>query len=147
MVESGRQLVVYDARQIPFLADNPGIVDLAMIAYAGVPLSAHGYVLGALCVIDAMPHEWSAQDLLVLEDLASACSEEIHLRSALREGRRVRAEQGFRALGDARHEFHHGSPRSPLKTHSQGVAVARERGDDHRRWLRPQPAIPAGAEI
>ena len=66
VVAGERPLVVPDAREVPFLAGNPGITDLAMIGYAGVPLCAHGFVLGAFCAIDGRPHEWSAEDLGIL---------------------------------------------------------------------------------
>ena len=146
VVAGERPLVVPNAREVPFLAGNPGITDLAMIGYAGVPLCAHGFVLGAFCAIDGMPHEWSAEDLGILEDLASACSTEIHLRDALREGRRMRGEQRFRALGGSGHAAVHGGAGTVPATGTRvATALIAARGD--RRWLHPESAIPVDAAI
>ncbi len=146
VVAGKRPLVVADAREVSFLADNPAITDLAIIGYAGVPLCAHGFVLGAFCAIDDLPHEWSSEDLAVLEDLATACSTEIHLRDALREGRRTRGEQRFRALAGAGYVTGHGGARPLLATGSRvATAQAAARGDWRR--LRPELAIPAEATI
>lgn len=149
VVAGQRPLVVSDARAVPGLADSPAITDLDVIGYAGVPLCAHGYVLGAFCAIDARAHEWSDEDLAVLHDLSSACSAEIHVRAALREGRRAQGEQRFRALGDATQGVghmtadRHSNPRSNRHT---GPAPTGARGD-HRRWQRPQFAIQVEAAI
>lgn len=138
--------VVSDAREVDFLADNPAIVDLAVIGYAGVPLQAHGYVLGAFCAIDALAHSWSAEDVAVLEDLASACSTEIHIRAALRERRPAQGESRFHALGGLGEGTAYVAPRSLLATRSQRPTSLRtpNRGDN-RRWQRPELAIAAEA--
>lgn len=148
VVAGQRPLVVSDARAVSGLADSPAITDLDVVGYAGVPLRAHGFVLGAFCVIDARAHEWSDEDLAVLHDLSSACSAEIHVRAALREGRRAQGEQRFHALMEARRgtghmtAHRHSGPRSESRT----VAPTGARGD-HRRWQRPQFAIPVEAAI
>ena len=148
VVAGERPLVVRDARRVPVLAGNPGITELAMVAYAGVPLSAHGHVLGAVCVIDALPHDWSAEDVMVLEDLACACGDEIHIRAALREGFHGLAAHGYPKRGDIRHRFDEGAAASALKP--DGRRPVRARGDQRhaqRRWRRPDPSIPTGAEL
>ncbi len=141
-----RPLVVSDARAVPRLADSQAITDLDVIGYAGVPLCAHGFVLGAFCAIDARAHEWSDYDLAVLHELSSACAAEIHVRDALREGRRARAEQRFHALSDARQgtgqmtAHRHSEPRSNILT----TAPTGARGD-HRRWQRPRARDSGGS--
>ena len=146
VVAGARPLVVPDARAVPRLADSPAIADLDVIAYAGVPLCAHGHVLGAFCAIDPSAHEWTDEDLAVLHDLASACSEEVHLRAALREGRRIRAEQRFQALGDGLGGTGRRATQRLAPARSTNLAAVRSgaRGDD-RRWQHPELAIPQEA--
>lgn len=80
-----------DARQDPRFASNPAIPDLGVIAYAGWPLlTASGEALGALCAIDTTPHEWSADDIAALHDLADAAVAELEGRAA-----RILAEQAL----------------------------------------------------
>lgn len=90
VVSDGRPLVVADARLVPELAGNPAIPDLDVIAYAGWPISRPAApsagdvagkqcneVLGAVCVIDHEPREWSSRDLLALCDLARDCADDL----------------------------------------------------------------------
>ena len=78
-------LVLGDARTHPVLHDHPA-VQLGLVAYAGYPLhDPEGVVLGALCVVDLVPREWTAQDLLMLGDLASAVETMIALRLSRRQ--------------------------------------------------------------
>ncbi|WP_329107103.1 SpoIIE family protein phosphatase [Streptomyces sp. NBC_01439] len=81
VVASGQPLVVPDARADDRLRTNPAIEDLAIVAYAGVPLTdGDGLVLGSLCAIDHEPRTWHEGELCDLEDLAAACSAELCLR-------------------------------------------------------------------
>ena len=73
-------LVVDDAREHPVLRDNPAIVDMGAVAYAGVPLvDAAGQALGTLCVIDSRPRQWSTHQVALLADLAASVVSEIAL--------------------------------------------------------------------
>ena len=73
-------LVVDDAREHPVLRDNPAIVDMGAVAYAGVPLvDAGGHALGTLCVIDSRPRQWSSHQVALLADLAASVVSEIAL--------------------------------------------------------------------
>src|SRR4029453_17348969 len=48
--------VISDARQEPRLGHHPTVVELWVIAYAGVPLmNAEGHPLGTFCVVDTEP--------------------------------------------------------------------------------------------
>jgi GAF domain-containing protein len=148
VVAGERPLVVADARRVPLLADSAAITALDVIGYAGVPLCAHGHVLGAFCAIDAVPHEWSDADLALLQELVSDCSAEVHLRAGLRERRRAQGEQRFRALGDvdqgtARGRAH---PLSEKRSTTLTALHAGARGDN-RRWLHRELAIPVEANI
>jgi diguanylate cyclase (GGDEF)-like protein/PAS domain S-box-containing protein len=96
-------LVVTDARLHPLLRDSLPIPDLGAVAYAGVPLMIDGEAVGALCVIDHQPREWTADQVSILADLASAVVSEIQLRIALRAARDARAmtDAVVESMGDA----------------------------------------------
>lgn len=67
-----RPLVVPNAQADPRFRDNPLVRgEPHVLAYAGQAVhSLEGHALGALCVIDHRPHEFSAGDVRALEDLA-----------------------------------------------------------------------------
>lgn len=78
VVADKRPLVVSDARNDPRLATNPAIADYGAIAYAGWPVvDGDGFTVGSLCAIDTEPREWEDEEILVLKDLALACSAEL----------------------------------------------------------------------
>jgi len=90
IVRAGAALIVSDARIDPIVRDNGAIVDLGIIAYAGMPLrTADGHVLGAFCVIDVQPRTWSDEDLETLEALAATVMTEIELRVDVAARRKV----------------------------------------------------------
>jgi diguanylate cyclase (GGDEF)-like protein len=96
-------LIVNDARVHPTLRDNLAIRDLDVIAYAGIPLVVDGEAVGAFCVIDDKPREWTAGDVQLLTDLAESVVSEIELRMALRAAGAQRAlnDALIESLGDA----------------------------------------------
>jgi transcriptional regulator with GAF, ATPase, and Fis domain len=69
VVASGEPFVVTDARKHPLVRDNKA-VENGVIAYAGVPFQSSGQTLGALCVVDSQPRDWSEDDLDTLKMLA-----------------------------------------------------------------------------
>src|SRR5215203_286013 len=82
-VASGEPLLVADARVDPRFHDNPGVHELGVVGYAGVPLlTTDGQAIGAFCAFDNRPRTWSAEDLQTLEDLAGASMTEVELRAA-----------------------------------------------------------------
>lgn len=86
VVANDAPLVVEDARVHPTLATSPGTLEGGEVAYAGVPLhDPCGHVLGALCVTDVVPRQWSEQHLEGLRDLATAAETKIALRLSTRE--------------------------------------------------------------
>ena len=86
VVSSGRPFIVEDAHSDPRTVGDPAIDAFAAVSWAGYPIEdADGVVLGTFCVMDSVPHEWSALDLQVLATLAGSASTEIALR-------RLRAE-------------------------------------------------------
>ena len=81
-VASGEPLLVTDARADPRFHDNPGVRELALAGYAGVPLlTTDGQAIGAFCAFDDRPRTWTADDLRTLEDLAAATMTEVELQA------------------------------------------------------------------
>jgi signal transduction histidine kinase len=82
-VASGEPLLVADARVDPRFRDNPGVRELGVAGYAGVPLlTTDGQAIGAFCAFDDRPRAWTTDDLQTLEDLAGAAMTEVELRAA-----------------------------------------------------------------
>ena len=80
-VQTGRPLVVEDARSHPLVHDNPAIEDFGVVAYAGMPLSTpEGQVLGVLCAIDGHPRHWTPTELETLRRLADRAQRELSRR-------------------------------------------------------------------
>ena len=78
VVASGATLSVADVPLDPRGGDGVALADAGVVAYLGVPLDTEaGWTLGALCVIDHRPREWSATDRETLEDLAAAVGSEL----------------------------------------------------------------------
>lgn len=81
-VASGESLLVSDARIDPRFHDNPGVRELGVAGYAGVPLlTTDGQAIGAFCAFDDRPRTWTADDLQTLKDLAAAAMTEVELRA------------------------------------------------------------------
>lgn len=76
-------MVVPDAAQDDRFHDNPLVAGAAGLRfYAGVPLvSPDGHALGALCVLDTVPHaDFSAADRERLRELAAMAADRLELR-------------------------------------------------------------------
>ncbi|MFI2755056.1 GAF domain-containing SpoIIE family protein phosphatase [Cellulomonas sp. P22] len=102
VVADRRPLVVADARLDPRVHDNAAIEDLGVIAYAGYPIvDEQDRVVGSMCAIDHVPHEWTPDELAVLADLAAACSSELRLRGERERARRAQhqATRSYRQSG------------------------------------------------
>ncbi|MES2088757.1 MAG: PAS domain S-box protein [Pseudomonadota bacterium] len=75
-IAQGSPLVVLDAQQDPRFNTSALVTGAPYVRfYAGVPLLVQGQAIGTVCVLDTQPHEFSAQSLQVLNDLAQAASE------------------------------------------------------------------------
>lgn len=107
---AGAPLVIPDARAHPLVRDNLAIPDLGVVAYLGIPLvTPDGQPLGAFCVIDHRPREWTAREIALLTDLAASVLTEIELRATAREAaalaeerdRLLAREQATRAAAEA----------------------------------------------
>lgn len=69
VVASGEPWLVDDARENELVRDNDA-VRRGVIAYAGVPFTAGGETVGALCVVDSQPRRWTQDDVRKLTALA-----------------------------------------------------------------------------
>jgi PAS domain S-box-containing protein len=123
-VASGQPLIVQDARIHPLCRDNPAIVEMGIVAYAGVPLrTMDGQAIGAFAAADHAPREWGAGDIEVLEDFGALAMHEIELRGALR----TAALQAVAATDDVAAQ--RGAPRlfrTLMEQSAVGVAVLQD---------------------
>lgn len=84
VVSSDEELSVRDAREHAILRTNGAILDLGVVAYAGVPLSAvTNETIGSFCAIDGKPRDWTNDELATLRDLGQL----VNARSALNHAR------------------------------------------------------------
>jgi hypothetical protein len=121
VVVNDAPLVISDVRAHAELRRHlPGLSpDVA--AYAGYPLhDPYGNALGALCVVDASPHDWDSMQLAVLEDLAATAESEIALRLRTREALVVR--------GRLRQTIEAAASTAIVAADSEGVIVLADHG-------------------
>ena len=79
-VRERQPLIIRDALQDPRFTENGAVRDLGVIAYLGVPLHApDGEILGAFCVIDSKPRDWTDDDLGLVRDFTAIIAEQIEL--------------------------------------------------------------------
>ena len=77
-------LVISDSSKHPLVKGNAAIEVMGVVAYAGVPIiTADGEALGSFCVIDDKVHEWTADDLTTLQELAAMASLRIDAQRSL----------------------------------------------------------------
>lgn len=138
----GKPLVIPDVRRHPLMADNPAIAQFGVSAYAGIPLlTADGYALGTLCVMDFKVRDWTPDQVASLTDLAAAVSTEIELRLDIKE--RVRIESALHqavrlrdeVLGVVSHDL-----RNPVHTVllASGMLLEHIGGDAEQEPIRKQ---------
>ncbi|HEY4626188.1 MAG TPA: SpoIIE family protein phosphatase [Blastococcus sp.] len=95
-------LVVGDARADARLRGLPAVCAGRVGACLGVPLtSSDGHVLGALCVTQCAPREWSESDVATLQQLATSAVTELELSSLVHryESQRLRWDLATDAAG------------------------------------------------
>jgi PAS domain S-box-containing protein len=82
VVAARRPVQITDAQDDPLVRSVAGVREGMIGAYLGVPLLlASGEALGALCVIDHVPREWTGNDLQALDDLALTVMTRIELEA------------------------------------------------------------------
>lgn len=81
-IEQAEPLIVSNAQLDPRFADNALVLaEPGIRSYAGVQLrTVEGYMVGALCVIDLKPREFSAHELSILSNFAKIVERELELR-------------------------------------------------------------------
>lgn len=99
ILEQRAPLAISDARQDSRAQGDPVLQELGGVAYLGVPLvTPDDLALGALCVLDREPRDWSAEEIALLQDLAAVVTSEIqHRWTAAELGK---SEHRFRQLCD-----------------------------------------------
>lgn len=90
-VASGEQFVVRDSSRDPLVRNSPGIEAFGIGAYAGSPLeTTAGNVLGTVCVVRHGSHDWTDEQLAMLEDLTALAMTEIEYRLRSQEAETIR---------------------------------------------------------
>ncbi len=96
-------LAISDSRAHPILRRVPTVESLDVIAYLGVPLvSPDGHGLGAFCVIDRRPREWTRDEVSTVLLLARAAMREVAARMPPRAGGEP-ARQTLESVGRSMH--------------------------------------------
>ncbi|GAA0471246.1 hypothetical protein Ade02nite_34590 [Paractinoplanes deccanensis] len=142
VVESDAPLIVTDARSDGRVRDRAAVTELGVAAYAGFPLrSPRGETLGAFCVVDVVPREWTADELSTLEDLAAAAECELAARLAETENRarEARAQARLDTAGAVSADRVEARFRSMVESSPIGVALVGLDGS----WLRVNNAVAA----
>ncbi len=81
-VGTGQAFVVEDAREDPQLRKSLALREGNVLAYVGIPLTdSEGHALGALCVWDHRPRQWTRGHVQTLEDLARLIVRQIRASS------------------------------------------------------------------
>lgn len=70
-------LVINDAREHALYRDVPTVRTLGVVAYLGIPLMLDQQPLGAFCVIDGQPRQWTDKEIEIVTALARAANTEI----------------------------------------------------------------------
>lgn len=92
VVERDAPLVVTDSRNDPRVAGNGAIEDLRVASYLGVPIRLSGVALGALCVIEHSPREWTPKEVQQLGRLGECASDVIESKAVIRLSEELREE-------------------------------------------------------
>jgi len=87
VIDSADKLIIDDVRLDPRMSDSAATGPASVIAWAGFPVRGpDGRVVGALCVADHLPRQWSAGDIEVLQMLAQVAAGEVALQAAVEFG-------------------------------------------------------------
>jgi GAF domain-containing protein len=122
VVGTGKALIANDARENELIKTNPAVTDFQVKSYLGVPLSSGRHNLGSFCVLDMETHEWTAEEIELVEILAALVNLEIDARAVAHKQGKLKAhieasDARFKTLFD-RMEPH--MPKAEL------IAIARE---------------------
>jgi serine phosphatase RsbU (regulator of sigma subunit)/PAS domain-containing protein len=90
--------LVDDVRLDPRTADRSGAEAMGVRAWAGAPLRSGGEVIGAICVADTAPRQWSLDDAEALGRLGAICDDAVAAHVTAAAARR--ADALLRAIVD-----------------------------------------------
>lgn len=80
VVSEGVPLIVSDARSDVRFQNFPAVHENGVTAYLGVPVKDEtDSTIAALCVIDSEPHEWTSEDVEILQSLGDGITSQIKL--------------------------------------------------------------------
>lgn len=83
-VALGEPLIVEDARSHHLVRTDVAVLQRGVQAYLGIPLvTADGYALGTLCVLDFQPRDWTAEQIEGIGDLAAVVVAEVEGRRSV----------------------------------------------------------------
>ena len=118
-----RVTVIPDATLDTRLSDNPFVVGKPHFRfYAGVPITdGQGRALGALCVIDTTPRDFTAADSLILSEMAESVSARLELY------------QSNAALRESNEHYRAAAASNPHMRWTMSADGQSEEGED--RWL------------
>jgi GAF domain-containing protein len=81
VVTGEEAFVVENANDDDLVRENLAVMELGVIAYAGVPLHrGSGAVVGAVCAIDHRPRRWTGAEIAELSEIAADVSQELGAR-------------------------------------------------------------------
>ena len=97
VVTTENALLAPNTREHPILQFNHAVVTLGVQSYCGIPIREPGGAsIGALCVMDAVPRNWTEDDAAALADVAALVEAEIA---------RLQNSRRFDALMEAKHSI------------------------------------------
>ena len=109
-VTAAAPVAIDDTRLDARTRGSAAVTELGVLAYLGAPVVVHGEPIGALCVFDCRPRQWSGAQVGSLAAVAAAVISEIELgvltreRAMLREAERA-AREAAAAASRAKSDF------------------------------------------
>ncbi len=141
VVATAEDLVVNDAVNHPLVRENLAIRDLGVAAYLGTPLlNPEGLPIGAFCVIDTRPRDWTPEERELAHAFAAQVMSEVALRIANRQQREELAfmkaaeEERSRAMLADRHDLR--TPMNALLLSLQAIEILGDLNGEQRECLR-----------
>lgn len=99
-IASDTPFIVEDAREHDLVKNNKAVEE-GVIAYAGIPLrSQDGESIGALCVVDSKPRQWSGEDIENLRALARGAMQLIDERRPYARAAQAKVANNAKSLLD-----------------------------------------------
>lgn len=78
-IQTNHGFIVEDASRDPRVADSYFVKTAKLRSYAGIPIrDPSGHMIGALCIYDDKPRQFTNQDLITLRSLAHLLEQELH---------------------------------------------------------------------